>query len=251
MDHKKSPKGKKRQSKQFEDTLWECSACTYRNNPEAFKCSMCGIRKGTSTRKPKLNPDMLEVQVQKHAFTPPAVSHHRMPRESEPSSSRSEGRPGSSASNDPGNSEDEEEVSPTATTTATTTSSNSTPTTTSATSLSKSKKLKLPPVPKGKSKVGGSLTNGSNCSSSSSVPTYSTPIIGRGGRIRNIDRKTGCNYDISVDDVTITITEYKLKAPRKEKKGGVGGAGDGGSGSASLSTNHSDGESDSQDTRTT
>jgi hypothetical protein len=249
MDHKKSPKGKKRQSKQFEDTLWECSACTYRNNPEAFKCSMCGIRKGTSTRKPKLNPDMLEVQVQKHAFTPPAVSHHRMPRESEPSSSRSEGRPGSSASNDPGNSEDEEEVSPSSTT-ATTTTTSSTPTTTSTSSAPKSKKLKLPPVPKGKSKVGGSLTNGSN-GISSSVPTYSTPIIGRGGRIRNIDRKSGCNFDIVVDDVTITITEYKLKPPslKKEKKGGVGGSGDGGS--ASQSTNHSDGESDSQDTRTT
>lgn len=29
---------------------WDCSVCTFRNNAEAFKCSMCDVRKGTSTR---------------------------------------------------------------------------------------------------------------------------------------------------------------------------------------------------------
>lgn len=33
-----------------EDGFWECSVCTYRNSPEAYKCDMCDIRKGTSTR---------------------------------------------------------------------------------------------------------------------------------------------------------------------------------------------------------
>jgi hypothetical protein len=37
--------------------------CTYKNNPEAFKCLMCDVRKGTSTRKPRLNPDLVAVQV--------------------------------------------------------------------------------------------------------------------------------------------------------------------------------------------
>ena len=31
-------------------SFWDCSVCTFRNNAEAFKCSMCDVRKGTSTR---------------------------------------------------------------------------------------------------------------------------------------------------------------------------------------------------------
>lgn len=38
----------KRQPK--EDNVWDCSVCTYRNTAEAFKCLMCDVRKGTSTR---------------------------------------------------------------------------------------------------------------------------------------------------------------------------------------------------------
>lgn len=45
----------KKQNKVFEEPYWDCSVCTYRNAPEAFKCLMCDIRKGTSTRKPKVN----------------------------------------------------------------------------------------------------------------------------------------------------------------------------------------------------
>ena len=65
MDKKKSGKGGKRSAPQTEeDFLWECSICTYKNNPEAFKCMMCGVSKGTSTRKSRINPDHLAVQVQ-------------------------------------------------------------------------------------------------------------------------------------------------------------------------------------------
>ena len=65
MDKKKSGKGGKRSAPQSEeDFLWECSICTYKNNPEAFKCMMCGVSKGTSTRKSRINPDHLAVQVQ-------------------------------------------------------------------------------------------------------------------------------------------------------------------------------------------
>jgi YY1-associated factor 2 len=56
MDHKKSPiRRAKRQSKVLDDNHWDCSVCTYRNTAEAFKCLMCDVRKGTSTRKPRLN----------------------------------------------------------------------------------------------------------------------------------------------------------------------------------------------------
>ena len=34
----------------LEGSYWDCSVCTYKNSPEAFKCRMCDVRKGTSTR---------------------------------------------------------------------------------------------------------------------------------------------------------------------------------------------------------
>lgn len=41
----------KRQAKQTaDDGYWDCSVCTFRNTAEAFKCSICDVRKGTSTR---------------------------------------------------------------------------------------------------------------------------------------------------------------------------------------------------------
>lgn len=62
---------------------WSCSVCTYRNNFESFKCEICEsrqvyhstykhqnitfkqvscYRKGTSTRKPRLNPSVVQQQ---------------------------------------------------------------------------------------------------------------------------------------------------------------------------------------------
>lgn len=52
----------KRQSKVLEENHWDCSVCTYRNTAEAFKCLMCDVRKGTSTRKPRLNPALVAQQ---------------------------------------------------------------------------------------------------------------------------------------------------------------------------------------------
>lgn len=64
MDHKKSPiRRTKRQAKVLEDNFWDCSVCTYRNTAEAFKCLMCDVRKGTSTRKPRINPQLVAQQV--------------------------------------------------------------------------------------------------------------------------------------------------------------------------------------------
>ncbi|CAG0923266.1 unnamed protein product [Notodromas monacha] len=47
-----------KRQKILEESLWECTVCTYRNKAEAFKCLMCDTRKGTSTRKPRLNPQV-------------------------------------------------------------------------------------------------------------------------------------------------------------------------------------------------
>ncbi|KAJ1354636.1 hypothetical protein KIN20_011629 [Parelaphostrongylus tenuis] len=41
---------------------WECTVCTFRNRFEAFKCEMCDTRKGTSTRKPRLNENVVQMQ---------------------------------------------------------------------------------------------------------------------------------------------------------------------------------------------
>ncbi|GLD62155.1 RING1 and YY1-binding protein [Lates japonicus] len=50
MGDKKSPTRPKRQAKQTaDDGYWDCSVCTFRNTAEAFKCSICDVRKGTST----------------------------------------------------------------------------------------------------------------------------------------------------------------------------------------------------------
>lgn len=62
--HKKSPiRRTKRQAKVLEDNFWDCSVCTFRNTAEAFKCLMCDVRKGTSTRKPRINPQLVAQQV--------------------------------------------------------------------------------------------------------------------------------------------------------------------------------------------
>lgn len=76
MDQKKSPNRRtKRQAKVLEDNFWDCSVCTYRNTAEAFKCLMCDVRKGTSTRKPRINPQLVAQQVaQQYNPTPPKTN---------------------------------------------------------------------------------------------------------------------------------------------------------------------------------
>ncbi|KAG8194992.1 hypothetical protein JTE90_008170 [Oedothorax gibbosus] len=63
MDSKKHMNRTKRSHKVAEENYWDCSVCTYRNTAEAFKCLMCDVRKGTSTRKPRINPQLVAQQV--------------------------------------------------------------------------------------------------------------------------------------------------------------------------------------------
>ncbi|XP_065581457.1 YY1-associated factor 2-like [Artemia franciscana] len=69
----KSPQSQrknKRPSKNDEDfNAWDCSVCTYKNTPEAFKCLMCDGRKGTSTRKPR--PSTQVIQTVSNSPSPP------------------------------------------------------------------------------------------------------------------------------------------------------------------------------------
>lgn len=76
MDAKKSPiRRTKRQAKVLED-FWDCSVCTFRNTAEAFKCLMCDVRKGTSTRKPRINPQLVAQQVASQ-FVPASSNQKR------------------------------------------------------------------------------------------------------------------------------------------------------------------------------
>ncbi|XP_043933912.1 RING1 and YY1-binding protein isoform X2 [Protopterus annectens] len=72
MGDKKSPTRPKRQAKPAADEgFWDCSVCTFRNSAEAFKCSICDVRKGTSTRKPRINSQLVAQQVAQQYATPP------------------------------------------------------------------------------------------------------------------------------------------------------------------------------------
>ncbi|XP_048825887.1 YY1-associated factor 2 [Brienomyrus brachyistius] len=71
MGDKKSPTRPKRQPKPSSDEgYWDCSVCTFRNSAEAFKCMMCDVRKGTSTRKPRPVSQLVAQQVTQQFASP-------------------------------------------------------------------------------------------------------------------------------------------------------------------------------------
>lgn len=77
MEEKRASGRSKRPAKPPEDGTWDCSVCTYKNSAEAYKCDMCDVRKGTSTRKPKINPQLVAQQVAQQfaaPLTPPPGS---------------------------------------------------------------------------------------------------------------------------------------------------------------------------------
>lgn len=80
--------------KMFLEDLWDCSICTYRNKAEAFKCSICDARKGTSTRKPRINPQQLVVAQQVQAAVAPKATKPKQKKEEKESRGRSSGASG-------------------------------------------------------------------------------------------------------------------------------------------------------------
>ncbi|XP_040199805.1 YY1-associated factor 2 isoform X1 [Rana temporaria] len=66
MGDKKSPTRPKRQPKPSSDEgYWDCSVCTFKNSAEAFKCLICDVRKGTSTRSCRWRLDWVGVRKRK------------------------------------------------------------------------------------------------------------------------------------------------------------------------------------------
>ncbi|XP_026866934.1 YY1-associated factor 2 isoform X1 [Electrophorus electricus] len=71
MGDKRSPTRPKRQPKpSSDDGYWDCSVCTFKNSAEAFKCMMCDVRKGTSTRKPRPVSQLVAQQVTQQFASP-------------------------------------------------------------------------------------------------------------------------------------------------------------------------------------
>lgn len=90
MGDKRSPTRPKRHYKPSADDCfghWDCSVCTFRNSAEAFKCLMCDVRKGTSTRKPRPVSTLVAQQANQH-FAPP--THHKRKEKSENNRSEKE-----------------------------------------------------------------------------------------------------------------------------------------------------------------
>lgn len=95
MGDKKSPTRPKRQAKQaMDDGYWDCSVCTFRNTAEAFKCSICDVRKGTSTRKPRINSQLVAQQVAQQFPMPPPAKKERRERGERFDKDRPEGEVG-------------------------------------------------------------------------------------------------------------------------------------------------------------
>ncbi|XP_003741586.1 YY1-associated factor 2 [Galendromus occidentalis] len=63
-DKEESRREREQNRKMFTEEFWDCSICTFRNKAEAFICGVCDARKGTSTRKPRINPAQLVVAQQ-------------------------------------------------------------------------------------------------------------------------------------------------------------------------------------------
>lgn len=70
MDERRSS-GRAKRQKPIEEGSWDCSVCTFQNPAEAYKCEMCDVRKGTSTRKPRLNAQIAAQQVAQQYVPPP------------------------------------------------------------------------------------------------------------------------------------------------------------------------------------
>ncbi|XP_065135866.2 RING1 and YY1-binding protein B isoform X2 [Paramisgurnus dabryanus] len=198
MGDKKSPTRPKRQAKPTaDDGFWDCSVCTFKNSAEAFKCSICDVRKGTSTRKPRINSQLVAQQVAQQYATPPPPKKEKKEK---PEKDRGEGeRPDKNlpesehADKDKSEKEQpdkekkdrEKEITP-----AITKKPNS------KKNRPKSDSHQSPPSERNSIQSGKSTTKNSH---------ISRP------KLKNIDRSTGQQLAITVGNVTVIITDFKEK----------------------------------------
>ncbi|XP_074546724.1 RING1 and YY1-binding protein B [Halichoeres trimaculatus] len=217
MGDKKSPTRPKRQAKQTADEgYWDCSVCTFRNTAEAFKCSICDVRKGTSTRKPRINSQLVAQQVaQQYPMPPPPKRERReksersdrerpeceaepilgesrqeieRPERIKPEVERQTKEKGDKDQPEEDKPDTEKDISP-----AVTKKPNSKKT------RPKSDRHHSPPSDK------HSILSGKSAAKSNKNSHISRP------KLKNIDRSTAQQLAITVGNVTVIITDFKEK----------------------------------------
>lgn len=217
MGDKKSPTRPKRQAKQTaEEGYWDCSVCTFRNTAEAFKCSICDVRKGTSTRKPRINSQLVAQQVAQQYPMPPPAKRERRERserldrerpdcegepvlgESRPEIERPERiKPEvESPTKEKGDKDQPEEEKPD---TEKDISPAVTKKPTSKKTRPKTERHHSPPSDK------HSILSGKSATKSNKNSHVSRP------KLKNIDRSTAQQLAITVGNVTVIITDFKEK----------------------------------------
>ncbi|XP_012729889.1 RING1 and YY1-binding protein B [Fundulus heteroclitus] len=217
MGDKKSPTRPKRQAKQtVDDGYWDCSVCTFRNTAEAFKCSICDVRKGTSTRKPRINSQLVAQQVAQQYPMPPPAKKDRRERSERTDKERPPGEGERAGVEGPPEGERPEGVRPEAEIPEMDSGEKEqpvkdkpdrekdiSPAVTKKPSIKKSKPKsdshQSPPSDKQSIQSGKSATK-SNKNSHISRP-----------KLKNVDRSTAQQLAITVGNVTVIITDFKEK----------------------------------------
>lgn len=80
-DAKTSGRSKRQPRAAEDDESWDCSVCTYKNTAGAFKCQMCDTRKGTSTRKPKINQQQIVIHQASQQLNQSLARKQKSPRQ--------------------------------------------------------------------------------------------------------------------------------------------------------------------------
>ncbi|GAB6025829.1 hypothetical protein CHUAL_011812 [Chamberlinius hualienensis] len=262
MDHKKNTHSRrsKRQNKITEDNYWDCSVCTYRNTAEAFKCLMCDVRKGTSTRKPRINPQLVAQQVaQQYTQSVPKVKKESAPGSVASSSTTPIPTPTTTTStSNSSHSISTTTTSSTITTTAslsvsvsTTTTTNTTNVTTSTAtanpisspSVSSAKVESVAPAPAPVPAPAPAPANANKLEKRYSPPSVETKSSSSTRRLRpklkNVDRSSAEHKAVTVNNVTVIITEFQPK--RHYSSSSDHGGHNQSSGSTGPGSNHSSG----------
>uniref|UniRef100_A0A8C8C6I7 RanBP2-type domain-containing protein n=1 Tax=Oncorhynchus tshawytscha TaxID=74940 RepID=A0A8C8C6I7_ONCTS len=196
MGDKKSPTRPKRQAKpSADDGYWDCSVCTFKNSAEAFKCSICDVRKGTSTRKPRINSQLVAQQVAQQYATPPPPKKERKERperEHDPDGELVDEEKVEEEKVEEEKVKEEIEISPTRPITKRPSLKEISPT------RPKTDIRQSPPSDKHSVQSGKSTTKTNNSH-------ISRP------KLKNIDRSTAQQLAITVGNVTVIITDFKEK----------------------------------------
>lgn len=203
MGDKKSPTRPKRQAKPAADEgFWDCSVCTFRNSAEAFKCSICDVRKGTSTRKPRINSQLVAQQVAQQYATPPPPkkekkekaekqdkekSEHEKPDHEKHDLEKSEKDKLDKEKPDQEKPDQEKEISP-----------------------APAKKISSKKT-KPKSDIHTGPTSEANSVQLTNVTTKTSDSLSSRPRLKNVDRSTAQQLAVTVGNVTVIITDFKEK----------------------------------------